>query len=94
MSTSVANEFAHDIHDTFGTNSICPKMYSNRIDAYGFVDIAHTRVRTSRVRTDDWRVSIEVHYECVMCAHVDAYTAFHPSPLRQLVPEETPTRKP
>ena len=56
MSTSVANAFARDIHDTFGTNSICPKMYSNRIDAYGFVDIAHTRVRTSRVLTDDWQV--------------------------------------
>ena len=70
MSTSVANEFARDIHDTFGTNSICPKMCSNRIYAYGFVDIAHTRVRTSRVITDDWEVSQEVHYECVMCAHV------------------------
>ena len=34
------------------TNSICPKMYANRVYTYGFVYIAHTRdVRTHDIRT-------------------------------------------
>ena len=32
-----------------GTNSICPKMCTNRVYTYGFVDIAHTHVMCAHV---------------------------------------------